>query len=38
MPDKIIGLSIRNEEDSTKSKVEYVDYVGVAHVIDTVKR
>ncbi|MDS2442938.1 thiamine phosphate synthase [Streptococcus pneumoniae] len=35
MPDKIIGLSIRNEEEFQQSKVEYVDYVGVGPVFDT---
>ena len=32
MPNKIIGLSIGNEEELKQSKVEYVDYVGVGHV------
>ena len=32
MPDKIIGLSIGNEEELKQSKVEYVDYVGVGPV------
>ena len=35
MPDKIIGLSIGNEEELKQSKVEYVDYVGVGPVFDT---
>lgn len=35
MPDKIIGLSIRNEEEFQQSKVEYVDYLGVGPVFDT---
>ena len=35
MPDKIIGLSIKNEEEFQQSKVEYVDYVGVGPVFDT---
>mgnify|MGYP002656231949 FL=1 len=35
MPDKIIGLSIRNEEEFQQSKVEYVDYVGVGPVFGT---
>ena len=35
MPDKIIGLSIGNEEELKQSKVEYVDYVGVGHVFVT---
>ena len=32
MPNKIIGLSIGNEEELKQSKVEYVDYVGVGPV------
>ena len=35
MPNKIIGLSIGNEEELKQSKVEYVDYVGVGPVYDT---
>lgn len=35
MPDKIIGLSIRNEEEFQQSKVEYVGYVGVGPVFGT---
>ena len=35
MPDKIIGLSIGNEEELKQSKVEYVDYVGVGPVYVT---
>ena len=35
MPDKIIGLSIGNEEELKQSKVEYVDYVGVGPVFVT---
>ena len=35
MPDKIIGLSIGNEEELKQSKVEYVDYVGVGAVYVT---
>ena len=35
MPDNIIGLSIKNEEEFQQSKVEYVDYVGVGPVFDT---
>ena len=35
MPNKIIGLSIKNEEEFQQSKVEYVDYVGVGPVFDT---
>lgn len=35
MPDKIIGLSIKNEEEFQQSKVEYVDYVGVGPVFAT---
>ena len=35
MPNKIIGLSIGNEEEFKQSKVEYVDYVGVGPVFDT---
>ena len=35
MSDKIIGLSIKNEEEFQQSKVEYVDYVGVGPVFDT---
>lgn len=35
MPDKIIGLSIGNEEELKQSKVEYVDYVGVGPVFIT---
>ena len=35
MPDKIIGLSIKNEKEFQQSKVEYVDYVGVGPVFDT---
>ncbi|MDS5073195.1 thiamine phosphate synthase [Streptococcus pneumoniae] len=35
MPDKIIGLSIRNEEEFQQSKIEYVDYVGVGPVFGT---
>ena len=35
MPDKIIGLSIGNEEEFKQSKVEYVDYVGVGPVYVT---
>ena len=35
MPDKIIGLSIGNEEERKQSKVEYVDYVGVGPVYVT---
>ena len=35
MPDKIIGLSIENEEELKQSKVEYVDYVGVGPVYVT---
>ena len=35
MPNKIIGLSIGNEEEFQQSKVEYVDYVGVGPVYVT---
>lgn len=35
MPNKIIGLSIGNEEELKQSKVEYVDYVGVGPVFVT---
>ena len=35
MPNKIIGLSIGNEEELKQSKVEYVDYVGVGPVYVT---
>ena len=35
MPDKIIGLSIGNEEELKQSKVKYVDYVGVGPVFVT---
>ena len=35
MLDKIIGLSIGNEEELKQSKVEYVDYVGVGPVFVT---
>ena len=35
MPNKIIGLSIGNEEEFKQSKVEYVDYVGVGPVYVT---
>ena len=35
MPNKIIGLSIGNEEELRHSKVEYVDYVGVGPVYVT---
>ena len=35
IPDKIIGLSIGNEEELKQSKVEYVDYVGVGPVYVT---
>ena len=35
MPDKIICLSIGNEEELKQSKVEYVDYVGVGPVYVT---
>ena len=35
MPNKIIGLSIRNQEEFKQSKVEYVDYVGVGPVFLT---
>ena len=35
MPNKIIGLSIGNEEELKESKVEYVDYVGVGPVYVT---
>ena len=35
MPNKIIGLSIWNEEELKQSKVEYVDYVGVGPVYVT---
>ena len=35
MPNKIIGLSIGNEEEFKQSKVEYVDYVGVGPVYIT---
>ncbi len=35
MPNKIIGLSIGNEEELKQSKVEYVDYVGVGPVYIT---
>ena len=35
MPNKIIGLSIGNEEELNQSKVEYVDYVGVGPVYVT---
>ena len=35
MQDKIIGLSIGNEEELKQSKVEYVDYVGVGPVYVT---
>ena len=33
MPDKIIGLSIKNAVEFQQSKVEYVDYVGVGPCI-----
>ena len=35
IPNKIIGLSIGNEEEFKQSKVEYVDYVGVGPVYVT---
>ena len=35
MPNKIIGLSIGNEEEFKQSKVEYVDYGGVGPVYVT---
>ena len=35
MPNKIIGLSIKNEEEFKQSKVEYVDYVGAGPVFLT---
>ena len=35
MPNKIIGLSIGNEEELKQSKLEYVDYVGVGPVYVT---
>jgi thiamine-phosphate pyrophosphorylase len=35
MPNKVIGLSIGNEEEFKQSKVEYVDYVGVGPVYVT---
>ena len=35
MSNKIIGLSIGNEEELKQSKVEYVDYVGVGPVYVT---
>ena len=35
MQNKIIGLSIGNEEELKQSKVEYVDYVGVGPVYVT---
>ena len=35
MPNKIIGLSIGNEEELKQSKVEYVDYVGAGPVYVT---
>ena len=35
MPNKIIGLSIGNEEELKQSKVKYVDYVGVGPVYVT---
>ena len=35
MPNKILGLSIGNEEEFKQSKVEYVDYVGVGPVYVT---
>ena len=35
MPNKIIGLSIGNEEEFKQSKVEYIDYVGVGPVYVT---
>ena len=35
IPNKIIGLSIGNEEELKQSKVEYVDYVGVGPVYVT---
>ena len=35
MPNKIIGLSIGNEEELKQSKVEYIDYVGVGPVYVT---
>lgn len=35
MPNRIIGLSIGNEEELKQSKVEYVDYVGVGPVYVT---
>ena len=35
MPNKIIGLSIGNEEELKQSNVEYVDYVGVGPVYVT---
>ena len=35
MPNKIIGLSIKNEEEFQQSKVEYVDYVGAGPVFLT---
>ena len=35
IPNKIIGLSIGNEEELKQSKVEYVDYIGVGPVYIT---
>lgn len=38
LPDKIIGLSVGNEEELRKSKIEFVDYIGVGPVHSTISK
>ena len=38
LPNKIIGLSVGNEEELRKSKIEFVDYIGVGPVHSTISK
>lgn len=38
LPDKIIGLSVGNEEELRESKIEFVDYIGVGPVHSTISK
>ena len=38
LPDKIIGLSVGNEEEQRRSKLEFVDYIGVGPVHSTISK
>lgn len=38
LPNKIIGLSVGNEEEFNNSNLEYVDYIGVGPVYSTISK